>query len=85
MVGQCVLLGSLTSLVFAPELFQPLLCVWNVPWSTRLPWVLRLWNGQFLCCSPVEYFVNYASGFPYRDSFGVGGLASTTPPSFSVA
>ena len=46
--------------------------------------MLGLWNGQLLCGSPGEQFVNYESGFPYRDSFILGGLASTTPPSFQL-
>lgn len=56
------------SLVLPQSCFSPFFVSGVSQWNIRLLWVLRLWNGQFLCGSPVEQFVNYASGFPYRDN-----------------
>ena len=67
-LGQCVLLGSLTSLVCPRVVSVPFYVSWVSQWKIRLPQVLRLWNGQFLCVFPIEQFVIYMNEFPYRDN-----------------
>lgn len=66
-LGQCVLLESLTSLVCPRVVPIPFCVSWVSKWKIRLPQVLRLWNGQFLCVLPIEQLVIYMSEVPYRD------------------